>query len=91
VAGARHRRDLVRAVIARAGDRGFPALFLEGSPRYYPRFGFEPGSEHGFTPPSNRIPPAAFQVVLLPGYEPTVRGALVYPDAFWRWDAVGLR
>ena len=27
----------------------------------------------------------------LPSYEPTVRGNLVYADAFWRADAAGLR
>jgi hypothetical protein len=29
--------------------------------------------------------------MLLTGYEPTIKGALVYPDVFWRHDAVGLR
>ncbi len=82
---------LVRASIARVRQVGFPALFLEGSPLYYPRFGFVPGTDHGFTAPSVRIPPAAFQVVLLPAYDPSVRGALVYPEPFWKRDAVGLR
>ncbi len=82
---------LVHAAVARAGERGFPAVFLEGSPGYYPRFGFAPGGDHGFTAPSVRIPAAAFQVVLLPAYEPSVRGALVYPEVFWRRDCVGLR
>ena len=27
----------------------------------------------------------------LPRYEPWMTGTLVYPDAFWRTDAVGLR
>jgi putative acetyltransferase len=38
-----------------------------------------------------RIPGAAFQVVLLAAYDAGVTGALVYPDVFWRHDAVGLR
>ena len=66
-------------------------MFLEGSPTYYPRFGFVPGGELGFTAPSVRIPPAAFQALTLPAYDSTVRGALVYPDVWWRNDAVGLR
>lgn len=71
--------------------RSEPLVFLEGSPRYYPRFGFRSGAELGFTAPSVRIPPAAFMVHRLPSYEPSITGALVYPDAFWRFDAVGLR
>ena len=37
-------------------------------------------------------PAPAFQVATLPGYEQTwMTGALVYPDVWWRHDAVGLR
>jgi putative acetyltransferase len=82
---------LVAAALARAEALGSPAVFLEGDPEYYSRRGFAPAREHGFTPPSVRLPGAAFQVVLLPAYDPTVAGALVYPDVFWRHDAVGLR
>jgi putative acetyltransferase len=82
---------LVRSAIDEAARLGTPALFLEGSPRYYPRFGFRAGGELGFTRPSVRIPEPAFQVVLLDGYEPSIAGALVYPEAFWAHDAVGLR
>jgi putative acetyltransferase len=45
----------------------------------------------GFTPPSARIPRRAFMVYPLPRFDPSLRGALVYADAFWRADAVGLR
>ena len=45
----------------------------------------------GFTAPSVRIPPLAFQVWTAPSYSGGVSGALVYPDVFWRHDAVGLR
>ena len=83
---------LVRAALADLRERGHPLVFLEGSPAYYPRLGFRRGAELGFTPPSVRIPPAAFQVAVLAPYdEQAVRGALVYPDVFWRQDAVGLR
>lgn len=82
---------LVAAALQRAEALGAPALFLEGDPAYYSRLGFEPGRAHGFTPPSARIPGAGFQVVLLTAYEPSISGALVYPDVFWRHDAVGLR
>jgi putative acetyltransferase len=71
--------------------RDEPLVFLEGHPSYYPRFGFVPASGLGFTSPSVRIPDAAFMVHLLPNYTPSMSGALVYPDAFWRTDTVGLR
>jgi putative acetyltransferase len=82
---------LVRHALAEAARLGAPALFLEGSPRYYGRFGFAPARPLGFTAPSVRIPDAAVQVVLLPAYEPWMTGALVYGEAFWAFDCVGLR
>lgn len=45
----------------------------------------------GFTRPSPRIPEPAFQVRLLPSYDESVRGPLVYCEAFWATDTVGLR
>ena len=68
-----------------------PLVFLEGHPSYYPRFGFRAAINLGFSAPSKRIPSAAFMVYPLPKYEHWMTGALVYPDAFWRADAVGLR
>jgi putative acetyltransferase len=83
--------DLVRAALAEAESQGAPAVFLEGDPRYYERFGFVFGSTRGFVRPSARVPQPAFQVVVLPGWEPWMTGALVYPEAFWMTDTVGLR
>jgi len=82
---------LVRRTLELFQDRPEPLVFLEGSPSYYSRLGFRPGGPHGFTAPSTRIPPAAFQFVVLPTYEGWMTGALVYPDAFWEHDSVGLR
>lgn len=82
---------LVRRSLAALETRPEPLVFLEGSPSYYTRLGFRPGGEAGFTPPSTRIPPAAFQYVALPSYDPSMTGALVYPDVFWEHDSVGLR
>ena len=92
---ARQRRgiggDLVRAALAGGRAGGAPAVFLEGSPEYYSRFGFESALPRGFIPPSVRIPERAFQVVVLPAWQPWMTGALVYPDAFWALDFAGLR
>jgi putative acetyltransferase len=82
---------LVRAGLSGLQDRPEPAVFLEGSPTYYPRFGFRPAGELGFRRPSLRIPEAAFQVVLRSTYEPWMTGTLVYPEVFWALDCVGLR
>jgi putative acetyltransferase len=84
-------KQLVARAIEEAGKACAPLLFLEGSPAYYSRLGFQPGLRHGFSPPSLRIPDAAFQVVLLPAYEPWMTGALVYNEVFWAHDCVGLR
>jgi putative acetyltransferase len=82
---------LVRHALAAAEGRPEPLVFLEGSPDYYPRFGFAPGRDRGFRRPSLRIPEPAFMVRPLPGYEPWMTGTLVYAEAFWRLDCVGLR
>jgi len=83
--------ELITRSLAVLSGRREPLVFLEGHPTYYPRFGFALAGELGFVAPSARIPPAAFMVYKLPRYEPWMTGGLVYPDAFWRADAVGLR
>jgi putative acetyltransferase len=83
--------ELMRHALAALEDRPEPLVFLEGSPDFYPRFGFGPGGARGFRRPSLRIPEPAFMVRPLPGYEPWMTGTLVYADPFWRLDCVGLR
>jgi putative acetyltransferase len=82
---------LIRRGVELLAERNVPLVFLEGSPTYYSRFGFQPALDQGFRKPSLRIPDAAFQVFLLPAYEPWMMGTLVYSEAFWRHDLVGLR
>jgi putative acetyltransferase len=82
-------RRLVEAALAVAGEEAEPAVFLEGSPEFYGRLGFERASAHGFGRPSERIPDAAFQVVVLDDSIPV--GPVVYCDPFWATDSVGLR
>jgi putative acetyltransferase len=91
-----HQRHGVGAALVRRGlellaETQEPLVFLEGSPTYYRRFGFVHGGELGFRKPSLRIPDEAFQVFCLPAYEPWMTGTLVYAEAFWRHDSVGLR
>ena len=82
---------LLAAALQTAGDRGAPAVFLEGSPNYYGRRGFSSASALGFDRPSTRIPDPGFQVALLSSYQPWMVGRLIYPEAFWATDTVGLR
>lgn len=80
---------LVESALEAARTRGAAYVFLEGSPDYYSARGFEPAQPRGFERPSVRIPGPAFQVAVLEDRGTT--GRLVYPDVFWRHDAVGLR
>ena len=82
---------LIRYALARLERREEPLVFLEGSPEFYGRFGFEAAGPHGFRRPSLRIPEPGFQVLRLPTYEPWMTGTLVYARAFWDLDCVGLR
>lgn len=82
---------LVRYALQQLQSRPEPLVFLEGSPRYYARFGFVAGAPLGFRRPSLRIPEAAFQVLPLPADDGSWSGTLVYHRAFWDHDAVGLR
>ena len=82
---------LMRSALAVVEQRPEPLIFLEGSPSFYPRFGFKPAESLRFCKPSLRIPDAAFMVRLQPTYEPYFTGTLVYSEPFWRHDCVGLR
>ena len=74
---------LVREVTAQADALGEPLVVLEGSPRFYKRFGFEHSLLHGIeiTLPS-WAPPEAAQVLRLSSYDPSIRGRVKYPPAF---------
>ena len=82
---------LLAAALEVADASGVPLVFLEGSPGYYSARGFRPAADLGLTPPSARIPGPACQAAPLRGYEDWMSGGLVYPDAWWRHDLVGLR
>jgi putative acetyltransferase len=77
---------LIRGGLAQDRGRSEPLVFLEGSPTFYGRFGFQAAGELGFRRPSLRIPQAAFQVIKLPRYEPWMTGTLVYSRVFWDLD-----
>ena len=82
---------LITESLMAVAERPEPAIFLEGNPRYYQRFGFVAAGALGFRKPSLRIPDAAFQVRRQPSWSNELAGTLVYQDAFWLTDSVGLR
>ena len=82
---------LIQHALAAADDQGVPLVFLEGSPDFYGRRGFERAGAAGFRSPSLRIPDAVFQVARLSAYEPWMMGTFVYSEPFWALDCVGLR
>jgi len=89
--GAGIGRRLVEHCVSEAERLGSPLLLVEGDPAIYARLGLAPASDYGVTRPSTRIPTPALQAVALSSHADWMRGALVYVDAFWQHDAVGLR
>jgi putative acetyltransferase len=83
--------SLIEAALAEAERQRKPAVLLEGSPSYYGKRGFQTATPERLLRPSLRIPDAGWQVALLPAYEAWMTGQVVYPDAFWTTDKVGLR
>ncbi len=74
---------LVLAGLRAAERRAEPLVVLEGSPQYYPRFGFRDCREFGiWIALPDWAPPEAGMVFPLPAYDARVRGRLVYPPAF---------
>ena len=69
---------LMTAVIRAAEDDGQPLLALLGNPRYYARFGFEPGGSVGivYVPVGPDSP--YFQVRRLSSYDSSWRGEFTY-------------
>ena len=74
---------LMYAVLGAADALGEPLVALLGDPAFYGRFGFELSSVYQITPPRPEWQPH-FQVRVLTGYEPSVRGMFSYPEPFDR-------
>ena len=72
---------LVRAAITGARTLGEPLLLVEGSPRYYSRFGFVRADELGLLPPPG-TPDWAFQVDVLDPSATLPKGQVVYSPPF---------
>lgn len=73
---------LMRAAISAATARHLPVICLVGHPSYYPRFGFQPARALGIEPVVEDWPDAAWMVLRLPGWMPSLRGVVHFPPAF---------
>jgi putative acetyltransferase len=86
VAPALQRRGigsaLMRHAIRAADACGEPLIVLEGSPDYYPRFGFRYARPFGITHSlPSWAPEEASMVLPLSSYRPEIRGHVTYPDS----------
>jgi len=74
---------LIVAAIRRADARGEPLIVLEGSPEYYPRFGFKFAPNYGISIDlPTWAPKESAMVYPLSAYDPDVKGHVAYPPAF---------
>lgn len=73
--------ELVRESLRRAAETDYPLVVVLGHPDYYPRFGFEPGAEHGVECPYE-VPSEAWMVHRLPAYRREASGLVIYPAPF---------
>lgn len=75
--------QLIRNAVEVADAAGEGLIVLEGSPKYYPRFGFRPASELGIRIDlPSWAPPEAAMALPLTNYDPSFRGQVHYPPAF---------
>jgi putative acetyltransferase len=73
---------LVREALKAADRSGEPLVVLEGSPRFYGRFGFRHAGANGISIDLPEwAPAAAAQVFLLQAYDLRMRGHVEYPPA----------
>ncbi len=75
--------ELVRRGLDILRERGCPFVVVVGHPEYYPRFGFEPASNHRLVSQWNGIPDPAFMVLVLNADRMArVSGVAKYRDEF---------
>jgi putative acetyltransferase len=72
---------LMHAVLGAADALDEPVVVLLGHTDYYPRFGFEPASTFGITPPAPEWG-EHFQARPLSTYDPSIRGSFAYAAPF---------
>jgi putative acetyltransferase len=73
---------LMHEAIERASRTEYPLIALLGHPAYYPRFGFRPAEATFAITTRYDAPPEAWMALPLPAYDPGIRGAFEYAEAF---------
>ena len=74
---------LIREGFVRCRSQGIPLVFLLGHPSYYPRFGFAPGRQHGFSLRQFKVSDPVFMVCgLAPGALDHLEGELRFSPVF---------
>jgi putative acetyltransferase len=73
---------LIAAGLREGRERAEPAVILLGSPRFYPRFGFEPGSTFGLRNPFSGVPDEDFMVAPLDDRAGSMSGVVRWHSAF---------
>ena len=71
--------ELMEETVRIAEERGEPLLLIEGSPKYYGRFGFTRADEHGIEMPPESHGAQFFMIRKLATYDPGITGRAVYP------------
>jgi len=75
--------ELVRCGLEECKELGFKAVVVLGHPEYYPRFGFEPASNHGVSCQWDGVPDEAFMIMILHAKAMAgVSGPAKYRDEF---------
>lgn len=81
--GRRVGAALVQKALARADAGGEEMVVLQGSPRYYPRFGFHDSRTFGVSMAlPTWAPPTAGMACPLSAYQPSTRGRLIESEPF---------
>lgn len=70
---------LMDETIRIADGRGEPLLLIEGTPKYYGRFGFMRADEHGIEMPPESHGAQYFMMRPLAAYDSELRGRAIYP------------
>ncbi|WP_409302611.1 GNAT family N-acetyltransferase [Peribacillus sp. SCS-155] len=76
--------SLIKEGLSRCRAMGYDLVLLIGHPGYYPRFHFMPARKYGLELTQFSVPDEVFRVhELRPGALHSVKGELIYPQAFF--------
>jgi len=74
-------KALMHESLKLADKNGHGVIIVLGHPEYYPKFGFEPASQHGMKSPFD-VPDNVFMVKPLNNFNAAITGSVAYHEAF---------